>query len=98
MRLVTITAIASLVALLAPGLALAGESCGGGGAESVVSHIFDAADQDGSGSLTAAEYGEAGLEDFGVSFADSDTNQDGETSKAEYLELYERIHTERISL
>lgn len=58
----------------------------------VVEHIFDVADADGSGTLSEAEYAEAGLERFGVSFADSDLDGNGETSLTEYLALYDRHH------
>ena len=64
----------------------------GSDARSIVSHIFRMADTDGSGSLSPLEYREAGLERFGVSFAESDANSDGETSLDEYLALYERHH------
>ena len=68
---------------------------GGEGGRELVRHIFDAADKDGSGSLTRAEYAEARLERFGVSFEDCDANADGETSMAEYLDLYDRHHSEQ---
>ena len=93
----------TLIALLAlaPGFASAGDSCGGAkSADTVVEHIFDSADEDGSGTLSAAEYDAARLGNFGVTFAESDTDGNGETSKAEYLELYERHHSaeERIDI
>jgi len=80
---------------LAATLALAPASAAAGGGEgdvSVVEHIFEMADRDGSGTLSSAEYGEAGLQRFGLSFEQSDTNSDGETSLAEYVELYEMHH------
>jgi hypothetical protein len=104
MRPSMLAAIAATSLALCSAPARAGEGCGSAGsAASVVHHIFDMADRDGSGTLTEAEYGAAGLERFGVSFADSDADGDGETSQAEYLELYERHHSdvaddERISL
>ena len=61
-------------------------------AESVVQHIFDEADQDRDGNLTRSEYEAAGLQEFGVSFEASDTDANGSTSIAEYLELYKRHH------
>lgn len=83
--------VAIAIATLAfPGTVLAGEGCGGD--LSVVEHIFLSADGDGSGSLSPAEYAAAGLEGFGVSFAESDANRDGEISLAEYVALYERHH------
>jgi hypothetical protein len=101
MRLWIPSVLAATSIALLPASALAGEGCGSArSAESVVQHIFESADRDGSGSLTAAEYDAAGLERFGVSFADTDANGDGETSQAEYFELYQRHHPdeERISL
>jgi hypothetical protein len=74
--------------LVAPA-ASAGSGCDGA---SVVQHIFDAADEDGSGTLSRAEYEAAGLQDFGLSFADSDLDGDGETSLDEYESLYEMHH------
>jgi hypothetical protein len=65
---------------------------GGHDAISVVKHIFEMADKDGSGTLTRAEYREAKLQRYGVSFDDCDADADGETSLAEYLDLYERLH------
>jgi len=57
-----------------------------------VQHIFDGADQDRDGNLTRSEYESAGLQDFGVSFEESDTDANGGTSMAEYLALYKRHH------
>lgn len=71
--------------------ALAGEGCGGG-ALATVQHIFDVADTDGDGFLTATEYDTAGLQTYGVGFAESDANGDGRTSLDEYLTLYEKHH------
>lgn len=62
----------------------------------VVRHIFEMADADGSGGLSAEEYRAAGLHRYGVPFEDSDTNKDGSTSLAEYLSLYERHHSAKI--
>ena len=88
MRLITMgLALAGTVGLGGP--ALGGE---GHSARSIVEHIFDVADEDGSGTLTRAEYEGARLQDFGVTFEESDTNADGETSLAEYLALYEQHH------
>jgi hypothetical protein len=61
-------------------------------AESVVQHIFEKADQDRDGNLTRSEYEAAGLQGFGVSFEESDTDGNGGTSIAEYLDLYRRHH------
>ena len=61
-------------------------------AESVVRHIFEVADTDGSGSLNRAEYEAADLERYGVSFDECDADADGETTLAEYLSLYDRYH------
>jgi len=100
MRIALPTLLLSSVLLLAPGLSFAGEGCMGAGADTAVSHIFDSADADGSGTLTPTEYAGAGLESFGVSFADADLDGNGETSKAEYFELYDAHHStgERVSL
>ncbi len=88
MRTATIAA-AVLAAGVLSTAGLAGESYHG---RQVVEHIFDVADQDQSGTLTSVEYAEAGLERYGVSFDESDTDGNGETSLEEYLELYERHH------
>lgn len=66
----------------------------GGGCESgsVVHHIFEKADQNQDGTLTQAEFESAGLQEFGLSFGESDTNADGGISMTEYLELYEKHH------
>lgn len=85
----------SLALLVAPALlaatpAAAGEGCGGDTA--AVRQIFDSADTDRSGALSPAEYGNARLESFGVSFDETDANADGETSFREYLDLYLRTH------
>ncbi len=68
--------------------ALAGEQ----DPRAVVEHIFEKADSDRSGALTAAEYEAAGLERFGVTFEQCDADADGETSLAEYLAIYDRHH------
>lgn len=57
-----------------------------------VEHIFEMADSDRSGWLSPAEYAEARLESFGVSFAECDANGDGRTTLYEYLQLYVRHH------
>ena len=81
---------AAVIALLASGAAAnAGGSCSAG---SRVRHVFEAADADGDGLLSEAEYDGAGLAQFGASFAESDLDADGATSLAEYLELYRRFH------
>ena len=84
----------SIVLGAAAAIGLGSPALGGEGhsARSVVEHIFDVADKDGSGTLTRAEYEGARLQDFGVTFEESDTNADGETSLAEYLALYEQHH------
>ncbi len=61
-------------------------------ATSVVAHIFDAADADGDGAVTAEEYTEAGLERFGVSFEACDADGDGLMTMGEYLAFYEMHH------
>lgn len=60
--------------------------------EAVVAHIFDEADTDDSGALDATEYATAGLARYGVAFEDSDLDGDGETTRAEYLQLYRAHH------
>lgn len=59
---------------------------------SIVAHLFELADADGSGALDADEYEQADLSAYGVSFEDCDGNADGETTLEEYLELYDRHH------
>lgn len=73
--------------------ASAASAMGGAGHEEIVAHIFEMADLDGSGSLDSNEYEEAGLAKYGVSFADCDADEDGETSLREYLDLYRRHHS-----
>lgn len=58
----------------------------------VVAHIFDAADRDGDGVLSADEYAEAGLTRYGVGFEQCDADDDGRLTQAEYLEVYQRHH------
>ena len=90
MRPVHILSILLFAALLSVGSnAVAGGSCQGA---SVVQHIFDEADENGDGFLDEAEYEAAGLQDFGLSFADSDLDGNGETSLDEYETLYEMHH------
>lgn len=85
-------ALLSLMALLlnaAP--AAAGEGCSQS-AEAAVLQLFEAADANQDGSLTRAEYEGAGLQQFGVSFEESDLDSNGVTSDGEYLELYRMHH------
>jgi hypothetical protein len=86
MRLITFLALALVTT------ATAANAGGGHDGHDVVKHIFDVADKDQNGSLTRAEYEDAKLQRFGVSFDESDSNADGETTMAEYLELYQRHH------
>ena len=60
-------------------------------ASSMADRIFDASDADRDGALSPEEYVGAGLERYGVAFEAFDANADGETSRAEYLELF-RLH------
>ncbi len=92
MRRTLITLTLSLSLTLFAGTAWAGPGCGG---TSAVQHIFDAADEDGDGALTQAEYEGAGLQEFGVSFFDSDLDGDGVTSLDEYQTLYDMHHPKR---
>jgi hypothetical protein len=93
MRLLSFALLAASAALVMSSPAAAGSGCSANkDAGSVVYHIFDAADRDQDGLLTRAEYEDAGLQDYGVSFSESDTNADGATSVEEYLELYLRHH------
>lgn len=89
-RLSSLTFLAILLGcfLFAP-MAFAGGGCDG---LSTVSHIFDEADEDQSGSLTADEYEAAALDQFGVTFEQSDLDGDGVTTYDEYLDLYEAHH------
>ncbi len=90
------SAFLSLVFCLALGLtasvAYAGPGCGGGGATAAVSNLFGEADANADGALSRAEYLDAGLDSFGVSFEDSDLDGNGSTSLDEYFELYEKHH------
>ena len=87
MRFLALTA--PLLLLTLPAATWAG---GGHDATAVVEHIFDVADQDGDGVLSDAEYADAGLEQFGLTFDDCDANGDGYTSLDEYLALYRAHH------
>lgn len=80
-----------LLSALVAGPASAGDGCAAG-AEARVQHLFEAADRDGGGTLTRAEYEHAGLQGYGVPFEESDANGDGETTLDEYLDLYRRLH------
>ena len=85
-----VSSMAVLVAslLFAP-VAFAGGACGG---LASVTQIFDEADEDDNGSLTAQEYEAAALDDFGVTFEQSDLDGDGVTTYDEYLDFYEAHH------
>lgn len=84
---------ASILALAALVCVASGASAGPGcGSASAVQHVFEAADANGDGLLTRAEYEGAGLEAFGVSFAESDLDGDGATTLLEYETLYEMHH------
>ncbi len=86
-----------LLPCLITGLLVAASADAGGCMSSdssvgIVKHIFDRADQDQDGVLTPAEYEEAGLQSYGVTFEQSDTDADGTTSLDEYIELYQKHH------
>ncbi len=89
MRRTLILSILIAIASFFGTAAWAGPGCG---ATSMVQHIFDKADEDGDGALTQAEYEGAGLQEYGVSFADSDLDGDGVTSLDEYQRLYDQHH------
>ena len=75
-----------------PGAALAGEGCSSRSDFDVAGHLFDVSDTDQNGSLSPQEYADAGLERYGVPFEEYDADGDGEASRAEYLDLFDRIH------
>ncbi len=85
--------VASLIAMLAvcafPLSGFAEDSFNG---EAVVEHIFDVADTNEDGALSADEYADAQLSDFGLTFEQCDTNQDGSLASGEYLDLYNAHH------
>lgn len=56
--------------------------------ESVVRHVFEAADTNGDGALTSEEYAKAGLAGFGVGFEAGDADSDGRLTASEYMRLY----------
>lgn len=87
----SIQCLAVIVAVFFAGPALAGGGCQEG-PHAAVAEIFESADRDGSGTLTPAEYADANLERFGVSFEATDVNADGETTLSEYLALYDVHH------
>ena len=87
--------VASLLAILAvcafPLSGFAGETMDG---EAIVEHIFDVADTNEDGALSADEYADAELSDFGLTFEQCDTNQDGSLAFGEYLDLYSAHHAQ----
>ncbi len=87
-RTTALPILALLAALTLPSL----DSSGDYSAREVVGHIFETADADGSGSLSAAEYEAAHLFRFGVSFEDTDADGNGETTLDEYLTLFDQHH------
>ena len=89
MRLIALLPLAAL--LLNPFPATAGEGCLQN-AEAAVRQLFEGADANQDGSLTRTEYEDAGLQEFGVSFEESDRDANGLTSNSEYLELYRKHH------
>ena len=86
MRTVFLLMIATMLAAPA---AVAEHGCD---ARAKVQELFDTADENGDGRLTAAEYERAGLERYGLTFEESDLDADGATTWAEYLELFEAHH------
>lgn len=87
MRLLTPIVLATL---MAASPAAAGPGCQDG--EKAVHHVFESADENQDGRLTRAEYGDAGLADFGLSFEQTDLDADGATTISEYLEIYRKHH------
>ena len=87
MRLATI-ALATLL-LGVGGNAVAG---GFGDAREVAVHIFEMADRDESGALTPDEFEAADLAAYGVDFEAYDADADGETSRDEYLQMFDAHH------
>jgi len=85
----SIPVLAASVAALAAAPAMAGCS---DDPHAAVERIFAMADQDGNGALSPAEYAEAGLERYGVSFEATDMDADGETTLTEYLVLFDVHH------
>lgn len=85
------TAVTILALLAVPSVPTEAGSCGDD-AVAIVEHIFKSADSNQDGILTPAEYEGAGLERFGVTFAESDADGDGLLTLEEYVELYERHH------
>ncbi len=78
-----------LLASLGTGGALAGESQT---PMSLAQRIFEAADSNGDGALTAEEHGKAGLGRFGASFGDFDLDGDSRVTWSEYKTLFQRHH------
>ena len=85
------TAVTTLALLAVPSVPAEAGSCEAD-AVAIVEHIFVSADSNQDDILTPAEYDGAGLERFGVTFAESDADGDGLLTLAEYVELYERHH------
>ena len=89
MRMIATLSLAALFLNTSP--AAAGEGCPQN-AEAAVRRLFEGADANQDGALTLAEYEDAGLQEFGVSFEESDLDANGLTSASEYLELYRKHH------
>ena len=81
--------LAFLLASLSAGSALAGEAQT---PLSMAQRIFEAADSNADGALTAEEHGNAGLGRFGASFDDFDLDGDSRVTWSEYKALFERHH------
>ena len=82
-------ALVTFFIVFTAGAAVAGE------AESplrLAQKIFEAADSNGDGALTAAEHSNAGLGRFGASFGDFDLDDDDRVTWSEYKTLFERHH------
>jgi hypothetical protein len=87
-----IASSAFAVAPLFSPMAFAGDEQDG---RSIVTHLFESADADGSGALDPDEYETARLSEYGVSFEACDRDTDGRTTLEEYLELCDRHHPPR---
>jgi hypothetical protein len=90
MRILLVSAVALCFGLVGTPASEASDC--DGDALGIAGHIFDTSDTNADGALTPAEFAEAGLERYGVAFAEFDVDGDGLTSVDEFFDLFEMHH------